>query len=343
MVLAVVTGISDEWAVVLIGLVTVAYTLLGGMKAVVWNDVAQLFIYVVGALCAFWIILGKIPGGWEQVSLLASPEGKFQWLDMTFDLGTAYTFWAGLLGGAFLTFSIQGTDQMMVQRYLACGDRRGSQKALILSGVIVFAQFLLFLLIGVMLYAFYLQAPPQEVLSQADRVFPLFIVNEMPTGLSGLIIAAIFAAAMSTLSSSLNSLASSSVNDFYKAYWKRDAGQSHYLRLSRLLTLLWGLALISISFMARGWGEVLEVGLTISSITMGSLLGIFLLGIIGRQMNEWAALCSMATGLICVLLVHWRGSVAWTWYVLLGTAVTLSTGFLLSGREPNGGAASRGG
>ncbi|MCZ6768788.1 MAG: sodium:solute symporter [Acidobacteria bacterium] len=330
LVLSVVTDISDTWSVIIIGAVTIAYTLWGGMRAVVWNDVVQLLLYLTGAILAFFIILTRIPNGWPEVVSLAAPLQKFQFLDFTFSLGATYTFWAGLLGGAFLTFATHGTDQMMVQRYLACGSRRGSQVALILSGLLVFFQFLLFLIIGVMLYAFYQHFPLAQELEQVDRIFPIFIVQEMPPGVSGLIIAAIFAAAMSTLSSSLNSLASSSLNDFYKNYRVKDAPPAHYLKVSRMFTLGWGAVLIGISMLARNWGEVLEVGLTITTITMGSLLGIFLLGLRRTRMGEGAALAGMAAGLVIMLAVHWSGEVAWTWYVLIGTAVTYGVGMLLS-------------
>lgn len=334
LVLSVVMDISDQWSVVIIGVITIVYTLYGGMRAVVWNDVIQLVIYITGATLAFFIILSRIPGGWSEVVSLAAPLNKFQFFDFTLSLGVAYTFWAGLLGGSFVTFATHGTDQMMVQRYLACGNKKGNQLALIVSGLLVFAQFLLFLMIGVMLYAFYQHFPLDQELEQMDRIFPIFIVQQMPPGVSGLIIAAIFAAAMSTLSSSLNSLASSSVNDFYKNYWGKGRTETHYLKASRILTLGWGAVLVGISMMARTWGEVLEVGLTITTITMGSILGIFLLGLRSTRIPEGAALAGMMAGLVTMLVVHVSGTVAWTWYVLVGTAVTLTVGTLAAKLAP---------
>ena len=334
LVLSVVTDISDQWSVVMIGGVTIIYTLYGGMRAVVWNDVIQLCIYISGAILAFFLIINRIPGGWSEVVSQAAPLDKFQFFDFTLSLSVTYTFWAGLLGGAFITFATHGTDQMMVQRYLACGSKKGSQQALILSGFLVFAQFLLFLIIGVMLYAFYQHFPLDQELEQIDRIFPIFIVQQMPPGLSGLIIAAIFAAAMSTLSSSLNSLASSSVNDFYKRYWGKGLTDTHYLKASRIFTLGWGVILVGISMMARNWGEVLEVGLTITTITMGSILGVFLLGLRRTRIPEGAALAGMMAGLVTMLAVHMRGNIAWTWYVLIGTAVTLAVGTLFARLAP---------
>ena len=328
LVLSVVTDLSDVWTVLLIGIATIAYTFYGGMKAVIWNDVAQLFIYTSGALLAFFVAVQAVPGSWSEIINIASVAGKFNFLDFTVSLHIAYTFWAGLVGGAFLTFATHGTDQMMVQRYLACGNARDSQVALIVSGVLVFFQFLLFLLIGVVLFSFYQYFPLAQEPEQVDRIFPIFIVDQLPSGVSGLIIAAIFAAAMSTLSSSLNSLSSSSVNDFYKVYIVRNASNSHYLKVSRIATIIWGVLLMIISMLARNWGELLQAGLTITSLTMGSVLGVFLLGIWTVHTSQKAALTGMLSGLILTLGVHFSGDVAWTWYVLIGTTTTFLVGVL---------------
>ncbi|HSR50054.1 MAG TPA: sodium:solute symporter [Acidobacteriota bacterium] len=327
LVLAVVTQIADTWTVLIIAAVTVVYTFYGGMRAVVWNDVVQLAIYIGGALLAFYILLERIPGGWAEVATVAS--SKFQVFDFSLDFTQPLTFWGGLVGGAFLTFATHGADQMMVQRYLTCGNLRGSRVALIFSGFAVLAQFALFLVIGIMLYTFYQDFPMDPPLEQTDRVFPLFIVEEMPSGISGLIIAAVFAAAMSTLSSSLNSLASSSVNDYYKPYLKADASQAHYLGVSRFFTLAWGGALAAVAFLAKGWGPVLETGLAIASITMGSVLGIFLLGLFSKRAGQSAALAGLVFGLAVMLAVKLFTPLAWTWYVLLGTSCTLLAGLLV--------------
>ncbi len=329
LVLSVATGISDLGTIAIIGAITVVYTLYGGLVAVVWNDAVQLVIYVGGALVAAWLILEGVPGGWPEVVSLAAAEQKLRVLNFSWDWSQPYTLAGGVVGGAFLTFATHGTDQMMVQRYLACRTQRDGQLALVVSGFLVVGQFLLFLMIGVLLYAFYQLHPPAEPLAQADRVFPMFIVDHVPPGLTGLIIAAIFAAAMSTLSSSLNSLASSTVNDFYRPYLKPEASDAHYLWASRLFTLAWGLVLAGISLLARNWGGVLEVGLTITSIVMGSILGIFLLNLTPRRLPEAVGLASMLAGLVTVLAIHLSGlGVAWTWYVLIGTAVTFAVGML---------------
>ena len=332
LVLSVVTDMSDVWTVIIIGAATVLYTFYGGMRAVVWNDVIQLVIYVGGALLAFFTMLGQIPGGWSEVVAVAGPLEKFRIFDFGFSWSTTYNFWAGVGGGTFLTLATHGTDQMMVQRYLACGRARASQIALVSSGVVIFAQFLLFLVIGIMLFVFYEHFPLASQLDQPDRIFPTFIVDHLPPGLSGLVIAGIFAAAMSTLSSSLNSLSSSVVNDFYKSYFTPVAPDAHYLMVSRIFTLIWGAILMGVALLARDWGGVLEVGLMIASLTMGSVLGIFLLGTYTEQRRQGAALAGMIAGLSVVLAVHFAQAVAWTWYVPIGTGVTFVVGATLAGR-----------
>ncbi len=330
LVLSVVTGISDTWTIAIIGAVTIFYTFYGGMTAVIWNDFVQLVIYIGGALLAFWVILGRIPGGWTEVVAVAAPADKFAFFNFSWDLADPYTILGGIIGGAFITFSSHGTDQLMVQRYLACGNQKKSQLALIVSGVIVIFQFLLFLVIGLMLFVFYQHFPLGQELDQINRIFPIFIVEEMPSGVSGLIIAAIFAAAMSTLSGSLNSLSSSSMNDYYRSFICRNAPDAHYLKVSRICTLGWGVILILVSFLAKGWGEeVLQAALTITSFTMGSVLGIFLLGILRKGTSQNVGLFAMITGLAVMVLVGLNPGIAWTWYVLIGSSVTLVTGLLL--------------
>ena len=331
LVLSVVAEISDVWCVALIGAVTIVYTVYGGMVAVVWNDALQLLLYLGGAGLALVTLLTRIPGGWSGAMSTATEAGKLRLWDLSMSWEDPYTLWAGLIGGAFLTLATHGTDQMMVQRYLACGQKRGSQWALVASGVFIFLQFLLFLLIGILLYAFYQNSPQPQQWAQPDRIFPTFIVQELPAGVSGLLVAAIFAAAMSTLSSSLNSLTSSFVNDFYRDYVVRGGGEAHYLRAARWITIAWGVALIFVSILARQWGSVLEAGLTITSITMGPVLGIFLLGLGKRRARETPALLGMAAGLLAVLAVSYNSPLAWTWYVALGASVTYLVGRTTAG------------
>jgi SSS family transporter len=320
------------WSIVIVGLLTLIYTFEGGIAAVIWTDLIQLVIYLGGSLLAAYELLHLVPGGWHAIAAEASAAGKFQFVSFKFDLSVPFTFWAGLLGGTFLTMASHGTDQLLVQRLLTCRNRRESQKALVLSGFVVFVQFVLFLTIGVMLFAYYKFFPLQTKLASNDEVFPTFIVQRLPHGISGLVIAAIFAAAMSNLSGSLNSLSSSTVIDFYKPLVKPRATDEELLKLSRWLTAGWGLVLICIAILARSWGSVFTTGLTIASLVYGPMLGAFLLGVLTKRANQIGVMCGMALSLASMLIIKIQlaAAIAWTWYVLIGTAICFGAGYAVS-------------
>jgi len=332
LVVSVAFGTGETMSVVLITLLTLLYTFEGGLKAVIWTDVLQLAIYISGAVGAVFILLHQLPGGWGEVAQVAAATGKFDIFNFTLDATTTYTFWAGLIGGTFLNMASHGTDQLMVQRLLAARSERDSKMALLSSGVIVFAQFALFLVLGVMLYAYNLHEPLVVPGQSNDRIFPEFVVRHMPPGLAGLVIAAIFAAAMSTTSGTLNSLASSSIVDFYRLRGappgESTKDDERFLRLSRRMTVLWGAVLLGLGLVH--WGPVLEAGLTIASIVYGSLLGLFLLGILNRRASAKGALAGMIAGLAMMLYVKFGTPIAWTWYVLVGTATTFAVGSVVS-------------
>ena len=214
LVLSVVLGTSKKFAVVLVIALTISYTLEGGMKAVIWTDVAQLAIYLTGSAVTLMVLLHRIPGGWPEVTQAAAAAGhKLQVLDFSFSWSTKYTFWSGLIGGAFLTMATHGTDQIIVQRLLAARNERDSRRALLTSGVIVLIQFTVFLLIGILLFDFAQHTPLLAPGERTDRILPLFLVREMPPGLAGLLLASIIAVAMSNASGSLNSLAAEAIFD----------------------------------------------------------------------------------------------------------------------------------
>ena len=328
LVVSVVLGTSERLAVLVVIALTVLYTLEGGMKAVIWTDVAQLLLYLTGSAVTFWVLLHRIPGGWSEVTQVAAVAGhKLQVFDFSFHWTTKYTFWSGLLGGAFLTMASHGTDQTIVQRLLAARDQRDSRRALLASGVIVFVQFALFLLIGVLLYVFAQHVPLLAPGERTDRILPLFLVREMPAGLAGLLLASIVAVAMSNASGSLNSLAASSILDFSRLRG-RDAEPANFLRISRRITLAWGLVLMAFGFVK--WGPLLEAGLTVAALPLGSLLGLFLLGTLDRRANARGALVGMFVGLATILCVFRFTSVAFTWYVLIGSCATFATGAVMS-------------
>jgi solute:Na+ symporter, SSS family len=333
LVISIVLGTGEIASIVLIVLLTLFYTFEGGMTAVIWTDVVQMTLYVVGAVASFIVILGKIPGGWDHVLAVAGEAHKFTIFDFRFEpsmdfFSRTYTFWAGIAGGCFLTTASHGTDQLMVQRLLSARDERQSRTALLSSWVVIFLQFTLFLLIGVLLFVYYSDQHLPSPL-QRDRIYPEFVWKNLPPGIAGLIIAAILAAAMANLSAALNSLASTTVVDFYRARG-REVSETASLKLARVATVVWGLILLGIAIAARHSTSVLEVGLTIGSIPFGALLGVFLLGILTKRPGQGSAIAGTVAGLATVLAVHFYTPIAWTWYVMIGTLVTFGVGLLAS-------------
>jgi SSS family transporter len=369
-VVGIAIDLGDVKAIALISVLTLLYTFEGGMAAVIWTDVVQMALYVAGTLVALWTLGHAVPGGWPHIHAVAAPLGKFHWLDFGLNLTQSYTFWAGVLGGTFLTMASHGTDQLMVQRMLAARNLRESRLALLSSGVVIFLQFTLFLLIGVGLFVFYGLHP--QAFTSADRIFPTFIVQQMPHGIAGLLIAAILAAAMSNLSAALNSLASTTVIDFFVPFraWResrvphaREASvgigaadpstaihspqrleNNQNTLISRLATIFWAFVLFAIavySIKAGGKGHVVETGLSIASVAYGCLLGVFLLGTLTRYATQFGAILGMICGFALNLFL-WQGTfpmrlgpitiphIAFTWYVLIGSAATFLLGSLFS-------------
>jgi solute:Na+ symporter, SSS family len=328
-VVSIVLGTGEVASIAVIVCLTLFYTFEGGMTAVIWTDVIQMVLYVAGALVSFVLILHNIPGGWPHVAQLAGDAHKFHVFDFRFSFSAgfflrSYSFWAGLLGGTFLVSASHGSEQLMVQRLLSAKNERESRLALFSSWLVIFFQFALFLLIGVLLYVYYHDSglPAPRV---PERVYPEFIWQHLPVGLAGLIIAAILAAAMSNLSAALNALASTTVMDFLKPL-RPTLLESQYLRFARWATVAWGVVLFSIGLLARHWGRVLEAGLSIASVLYGALLGVFLLGLLTRRAGEWAAIIGMLAGFAATLLL--RSHVAFTWYVLIGSVTTFVVGYI---------------
>ncbi|MGA8145475.1 MAG: sodium:solute symporter [Candidatus Acidiferrales bacterium] len=325
-VVSVAFGTGDRISILIVALLTLIYTFEGGMRAVIWTDVIQFALYLTGSVAAFFLLLHKIPGGWSEVTQVAAAAGgKLTIFDFTFSLTRSYTFWAGILGGTFLTMASHGTDQTMVQRLLSARNEDDSKTALLASGVIVFAQFALFLVLGVMLFVYAQHGALQIPAGDPDRIFPQFIVHDMPVGLAGLVLASIFAIAMSNASGSLNSLASSSIIDLGA---RSTGGGAQPLGRSRQMTIVWGIVLALLGMIR--WGPVLVAGLTIASITYGALLGVFLLGTWNRRANETGALVGFAAGLVIMVCIKACTPLAWTWYVPVGTTATFAVGSLAS-------------
>ncbi|HSC26241.1 MAG TPA: sodium:solute symporter [Vicinamibacterales bacterium] len=333
-------------SVFVIAVATVIYTFYGGMTAVIWTDVIQLVVYVSGACIAAAVLLDQIPGGWAEVREVGSAAGRFRLFDFTPGFTRSYTFWAGAVGGAFLTTATHGTDQLMVQRYFCARTETDARKALLWSGAVVFAQFVLFLVIGVLLFVYYTQHAPAEIAEftrdgrvQTDRVFPYFIVRHLPPGIVGLVLAAIFAAAMSTLSSSLNSSSAAAVNDFYLPATGGTRGDHHYLRVSRLFTVAFGLVQLVVAIAAIGLStRVVDEVLGIASFTNGIILGVFLLGTFAPRVGQRAAFAGIAGGSLLMLGVKLLTPVSWQWYVLIGSSATFALGWSAGFAMPDRGA-----
>ncbi len=327
------TGLNDFQrdfcAIAIVTLLTLIYTFEGGMAAAIWTDVLQQSIYVTGTLIAFFTILQLVPGGWNTVHLLAGEAGKFKLFDFSFNFKTTYTFWSGLIGGAFLNTASHGTDQLIVQRLLSARNELQSKIALLSSGVAILFQFWLFLMIGAMLFAFYRLFPPATEFVRTDTIFPTFVVSHMPHVISGLLISAILAAAMSNLSAALNSLSSTSIVDFYMRLHP-ESTEKRRIQLSRVAMAVWALILFGLALIARHGGKVLEVGLSIASVAYGALLGVFLLGVLTRRATERGAMAGMICG-FSLNLYLWLGTdVPFTWYVALGSGATFIIGYLAS-------------
>jgi SSS family solute:Na+ symporter len=327
-VVAIALGTGEVTSIAIITALTLVYTFEGGLAAVIWTDVVQTVIYVGGTIVGVVTILHLVPGGWGAIHLAALEAGKLRVFDFTLDFWRPYTFWAGVIGGAFLTTASHGTDQLIVQRLLAAKSQKQSVTALLSSGIAILFQFALFLMVGVMLFVYY--RVPSATFGRADRIYPTFIVDKMPHGISGLLIAAILAAAMSNLSAALNSLSSTSMLDFYLR-GNPQVDEQRKLRLSRVWTLIWALVLFALAVLSlHKVARVIEVGLSIASVAYGALLGVFLLGVLTRKANETGAGAGMAVGFATSLFVWLKTPVPWTWYVAVGTGVTYVVGYLAS-------------
>jgi len=324
-------------SVLVMSVVTVIYTVIGGLRSVVWNDCIQFVIYLIGGIASVFVITSQIEGGWPWLLTWAADSGKLQPFNFRFSLADPFNFWAGLIGGAVLTIGTHGTDHMMVQRYLSAPSQRDAAKAVVASGIVVLLQFLLFLFIGIQLACFYAQGN-RTVPGTGDRIFIGFIVEHFPrnAGLVGLMLAAVLSAAMSTLSSSLNASASAVLNDFWIPLSRHPLSESQQVRLSRLLTLGFGVlqAIIAIQA-ARLDKSVVDSALTIAGFSAGILLGFFSLGILSGRAGQGAALAGATAGLIVLLLVQFSPmlngpAVAWPWLALIGAATTFFVGLLVS-------------
>jgi len=342
--LAFITGWPYPLSIAVIGVVTLAYTYFGGIRAVVWVDALQMGLYLVGAICAMVVLQFAIDGGWGAALTDASAAGKLAWLDFSLDPSVPYTFWAGVIGGGFLSMASHGTDQLIVQRLLTCRNLGSAQKALVGSGIVVMIQFAVFLLVGIGLWAFY----GGREFAVSDEIFVTFIIQELPIGVTGLLIAGVFAAGMSSLSSSINALASASAYDFWAPLAGAGDDDFRIFRAGRVFTLVWASLLIGVAIayvpMAEGAAAV-EVALQIASIVYGGFLGAFLLGVLDPRARQGGVIPGMIVGIgvVASIWLFGGGRVGWPWFVPIGAIVTASIGALLSRRGRGSATATSGG
>ena len=334
-----ITGLDYAQSIILIGGCTLIYTYIGGLKAVVAMDVVQLFVYLSGAAASMALILHALPGGWSDVVSFATRGGadKFEIFNLSSASGvmeylaSPYTLAGSLLGGTFLTMASHGTDQLLVQRLLACRSARESRKALMLDASFIVLQFAFFLVLGLCLFAFYGGVTYTALgLKSSDEVFPWFIVRQLPPGLSGLLVAGVLASAMGTLSSSIGSLASSTFLDLFRLSRRgRVLEKGAEVRASRLLTLFWGIVLIGGAMLfTDSHSPVVEIGLRIASFTYGGLLGKFFLGLFFTATSRRDAVAGFVAGLCAMAGVMLFTRIDYVWHTLIGCAATLIVGTL---------------
>jgi SSS family transporter len=331
-------------AILILGVLTIIYTYKGGMKAVVWTELLQASVYVLGGISAVVLLGRAVDGGWSHIFDVASAAGKLRAIDFYTGFDRPHTIFAGLIGGAFLSMASHGADQLIVQRLLTARSLRDSQKAIIGSGFVVFAQFTLFLMVGIGLFVLY----AGKTFAAPDSIFPTFILEHMPPGLVGLILAAILAATMSTHSGAINSLAAATTHDIYLPLSKRSTDDAATLRFGKLSALAWGVVLTGGALLYREQGTpVVVVALSIASFTYGALLGGFFLGILWRRAIQRDAILAMSVAIVVMSVIVFAkqllpvfpaasgmlttfSKIAWPWYVLIGTSITMIVGMASS-------------
>jgi len=329
---------GELWvAVVSVGIATVIYTVIGGIKAVVWTDAIQFAVYMLGAIIAFFVMGQQLAGGLAETFAAEAMQARLQVFDFGFDWSSPYTFWAGMIGGAVLSIGSHGVDQMIVQRYLCARSQRDAQKALLWSGPVVLVQFAIFLLLGLGLSAFYTQHPPDEEFASGDRVLAHFIVHHLPVGLVGIVLGAVFSAAMSTLSSSLSASASALVNDFILPRTGHLPDEPFALRSAKLATIVFAGFQILVGISGLGGAEsVVNQVLSIQNLMLGVILGLFVLAL-GKRRSAQASLFGLIGGLVATAFIVFMLpsielepgvplKIGWPWYGLITCLATLSTG-----------------
>ena len=331
------------------------YTSIGGVKAVIWTDVVQFALFLGGGLFALAYIPTRVAGGWTAVLAQAGAAGKLAWLNTEFTFSAPFNLWMGVIGGTVMVLSTHGAEQLIVQRVLACRSVGDGRRALVLSAALIFPLFLVFLLVGVLLWVFY-QAHPFQIplpesrpgLKSNDFIFPIFILTEAPHLLKGFLLVAILAAAMSSISSALTALASVSTMDLIRPLL-RARDEAFFLRFSRASTVFWALALVGVAWLAREVQFVLNAAFSLRGLTSGALLGALLIALYARRLGARALMAGMITSLLIMNALYWPanlpgtrewwlatfgGEIFWPWFTLIGTLVTLGTAVVVRALGP---------
>lgn len=343
-----VTGLPLSFTILCTGLVTTIYTMMGGMKAVIWTDVMQLFVLFAGQLLIVIVATTKIPGGLAGVWDTAVADGRMG-ISFSFDPRERITFWAVMIGGSFLNLVQMATDQVSVQRYLTAGSLREAQRSLWIKLWMVLPVLVLFYGTGLVLYAFYQQhGDPLAAghISRGDQILPYFVVTQLPAGLPGLLIAAIFAASMSTVSAGVNSLTSATLCDFYQTLSKPEALTERALLVrARWLTLFYGVLVTALAFgIAAMKTNLVESVNSIIGLVGGPMLGLFLLGVFTKKVDTRGALCGSLAGFITLLFLFFYKTppapgmnpaplVSFLWFTMIGCLITMGVGALTSSRS----------
>jgi SSS family transporter len=359
------TGNPILGAILLFVVLSLLYTYIGGVKAVIWTDAVQFGLFLLGGVFALAYIPTLVEGGASAIFSHASEAGKLHWLNVTpppgvswakFLLGAPFNIWMGVIGGTFLVMSSHGAEQLIVQRVLACKTVADGRKALVLSAVVIFPLFLIFLLVGAMLWAFY-QAHPFKIplpesspgIQQRDFVFPIFMVTEVPHLLKGFLIVAILSAAMSSVSSALTSLASVSTMDFVTHLVPRGS-EKFFLRFSKISTIGWAVVLIFIAYLSRKVDFVLNAAFALRGLTSGALLGGLILAVFWKRGRAISVISGMIVSLFVLSRiqnlprVQWTADlwkillgteIYWPWYTLIGLVITVTVAFLVNAALPD--------
>ncbi len=343
--IAVVFDWPLPWVVFGAAGVSVAYTTFGGIKAIIWTDALQALVFIGGGLAAVCFLFSSTPGDWTENLSAAYHAGKLDTFTWDWNPNNDRSFWVLMVHATVLNMAALGTDQDLTQRMLTCPDLRRGQRSLIFNAIAGLPVVCLFLLIGTLMFVYYQVqgdgSPPAAVLESGDRIFPYFIANALPSGygLQGLLVAGIFAASMSSLDSALGALTSTAVTDFYRPFVSGKT-ETHYLRVARLLTFLFGVLLALVALAFAGRGELLWLAFKWVGLIFGGMLGIFVLGVTtrsrGRDRINSVAMLSSASVLVAIKLLQEQSGVvyiAWPWWVVIGTAWSFCMAACFRSRE----------